>query len=196
MSSENDGRNANVRGREMPEEVEAAHSGHPQIEHEATGGLALGGGQELFRRGERLDSEAHRPQEIPQRATERSVIVHDGDHRRFLRGHALSLSLDVGIEFIDYQARLSGGKRLPYVGRDELYPTLGGFEPLPAGVIPSRAAKRTKSATEPACIFAITCARCSLTVASVVPSSPAICLLRRPATIRASTSRSRRVREA
>src|SRR5437899_7148296 len=107
MSSENDGRNADVRGREMPEEVEAAHSGHPQIEHQAPGGLALGGGQELFRRGERLDSEAYRPQEIPQRATERSVIVHDGDHRRFLRGHALSLSLDVGIEFIDYQARLS-----------------------------------------------------------------------------------------
>ena len=90
MSSENDGRNANVRGREMPEEVEAAHSGHPQIEHEATGSPALGGGQELFPRAERLDSEAHRPQEILERATQRSVIVHDGDHWRIVRAHALS----------------------------------------------------------------------------------------------------------
>src|SRR3989441_13370118 len=40
---------------------------------------------------------------------------------------------NVGIESIDCQARLSGGKRLPYVGRGELYPTFGGFEPLPAG---------------------------------------------------------------
>src|SRR5437016_6687661 len=94
MSSQNDGRNADVRGREMPKEVEAAHSGHPQIEDEATGGLALGGGQELFRRGERLDSEAHRPQEILERATQRSVIVYDADHWRIVRAHALSLFLD------------------------------------------------------------------------------------------------------
>ncbi len=73
---------------------------------------------------------------------------------------------NVRVESIDCQARLSGGTRLPYVGRVELYPTFGGFEPLPAGVIPSRDAKRT--------------------------SSPAICLLRRPATIRASTSLERR----
>src|SRR5438309_3517491 len=78
---------------------------------------------------------------------------------------------------------------------DERYPSFGGFEPLPAGVMPSRDAKRTRSATEPACIFVITCARCSLTVASLVPSSAAICLLRRPATMRASTSRSRGVRD-
>src|SRR5439155_23520958 len=62
MSSENDGRNADVRGREMPEEVEAAHSGHPQIEHQAPGGLALGGGQELFRRGVHLVLDAYRQQ--------------------------------------------------------------------------------------------------------------------------------------
>ena len=37
--------------------------------------------------------------------------------------------------------------------------------PLPAGVIPSRDARCTNSATEPACIFAITCPRCSFTVA-------------------------------
>src|SRR2546429_5750539 len=44
-----------------PQEVEAAHAGHPQIEHQATGVLPLGGSQELFRGGERLHSEAHRP---------------------------------------------------------------------------------------------------------------------------------------
>src|SRR5437660_7334950 len=66
VSSQDHRRSADVRGREMPEELEAAHSGHPQIEHQATGGLALRGSQELFGRGKRLDSEANRPQEIPE----------------------------------------------------------------------------------------------------------------------------------
>jgi len=64
VSSQDDGRNPNVRGREMPQEIEAAHSGHLQIEHEAPGALTPGGSQEVFRRGERLDSKAHRAQEI------------------------------------------------------------------------------------------------------------------------------------
>ena len=33
----------------------------------------------------------------------------------------------VGVEFIDFQARVRGGARLPYVGRVELYPTFGGI---------------------------------------------------------------------
>src|SRR5256886_6474072 len=85
------------------------------------------------------------------------------------------------------QARSSSGKRLPYVGRDGS---------LPAEVIPSLEARRTSSATDPACILCITCPRCSLTVTSLVPNSPAICLLSRPATTPLSTSRSRGVREA
>src|SRR2546422_10300776 len=52
--------------RQVPQEVEAAHPGHPQIEHQATCVLSPGGPQELLRRGERLDAEAHRPQEIPE----------------------------------------------------------------------------------------------------------------------------------
>jgi len=55
-----------VRERQMPEEVETAHPGHPQIEHQATGVLSMGGSQELFRGVEHLDSVAHRPQEIPE----------------------------------------------------------------------------------------------------------------------------------
>src|SRR5438132_11661704 len=66
VSSQDDSRNAGVRDRQVPQEVEAAHPGHPQIEHQATGVLSPGGPQELLRRGERLDAEAHRPQEIPE----------------------------------------------------------------------------------------------------------------------------------
>ncbi len=52
---------------------------------------------------------------------------------------------------------------------------------------------RTSSASEPTCILAITWPRCSFTVASVVPNSAAICLLSRPATMPAITSRCRGV---
>src|SRR5712664_1508638 len=70
-SLQNDHGDARARGREMPEEVEAAHAGHPQIEHQATGVLWLSGSQELLRRGERVDSEADRQQQIPEGPTQR-----------------------------------------------------------------------------------------------------------------------------
>lgn len=54
----------------------------------------------------------------------------------------------VGVESICCQARLPGGKCLPYVGLVELYPTFGGFEPLPAGV-PWRRTGRGVSSIEP-----------------------------------------------
>jgi len=60
----------------------------------------------------------------------------------------------------------------------------------------SRAADRTRSASESAFIFRITWPRCALTVISLVPNSEATCLFSRPATTQAMTSRSRRVREA
>src|SRR6267143_1481556 len=94
VSRQDDGRNADVPGCEMPEEVEAAHSGHPHIEHQTTGALTPGRSQKVFRRGERLDPEAHRSQEISDGATQRFVIVHDGDHPRVTRVDALSLSLE------------------------------------------------------------------------------------------------------
>src|SRR5437762_1071316 len=61
--------------------------------------------------------------------------------------------------------------------------------------MPSRSAIRTRAAREPEPILAITCWRCTFTVASLVPSSPATCLLSSPATTSASTSRSRGVNE-
>src|SRR2546430_11322169 len=70
VSRQDDGRNAGVPGCEMPEEVEAAHSRHPHIEHQTTGALAPGRSQEVFRRGERLDPEARRSQEISDGATQ------------------------------------------------------------------------------------------------------------------------------
>src|SRR5438445_7818704 len=70
VRSQDDNTNGGVSDRQVPQEVEAAHPGHPQIEHQATGVLSLGGSQELLRGGERLHSEAHRPQEIPERPTQ------------------------------------------------------------------------------------------------------------------------------
>src|SRR5712692_2854963 len=52
---------------------------------------------------------------------------------------------NVGVESIDCQARLSGGTRLPYVGRVELYPTFGGFPhclQLRQSSVPARPAGR------------------------------------------------------
>src|SRR6267143_5289295 len=64
VSSKNDHRGSGARDREMPEEVEAVHPGHSQIEHQTVGGLALNGSQKIFRGCERLDSEAARRQQI------------------------------------------------------------------------------------------------------------------------------------
>src|SRR5260221_524598 len=59
---------------------------------------------------------------------------------------------------------------------------------------PSWSARRTSWARPAACIFRITWRRCILTVISLTPSSPAICLFKRPAITSASTCRSRAVR--
>jgi len=74
---QDDDRNAGVFGRETPEQVQAAHPGHPKIQHQATGVISLSGPQELVRRGERLDAESRRPQEITDGPTKRFVIIHD-----------------------------------------------------------------------------------------------------------------------
>src|SRR5262245_10656018 len=55
---QHDGGNGGARGREMPEEIEAAHPAHSHIEHQAAGLLAMDRAQELFGRRERLGSEA------------------------------------------------------------------------------------------------------------------------------------------
>ena len=53
-----------------------------------------------------------------------------------------------------------------------------------------------RSASDPAFIFSITRPRCTFTVTSLVPSSPATCLLSSPETTRAMTSRSRGVNDS
>jgi len=52
-----------------------------------------------------------------------------------LATHSRCPSVNVGVESIYCKARWSGEKRLPDVGRVELYPAFGGFEALPAGAI-------------------------------------------------------------
>src|SRR5262245_51782199 len=64
---------------------------------------------------------------------------------------------------------------------------------LRAATLPSESAIRTSMARESASILCITWARCTLTVFSVVPSTPAICLLSIPVTTSAMTSLSRGV---
>ena len=58
-------------------------------------------------------------------------------------------------------------------------------------LVPLRSVKRANSATDCTFIFAITWARCILTVASVTPRSSATCLFNCPAATCSSTSRSR-----
>ena len=70
----------------------------------------------------------------------------------------------------------------------------GYYSPFP--LVPQRSVKRANSATDCTFIFAITWARCILTVASVMPRSPAICLFNLPETTCSSTSRSRGVSES
>src|SRR6267378_6469469 len=70
VSSENDHRDPRACDCEMPEEVEAVHPGHSQIEHQTGGGLALSGPQKIFRGLERLDCEADRRQQISEGPTQ------------------------------------------------------------------------------------------------------------------------------
>jgi len=77
VSRQDDDRNARFSGRQMPQQVEAAHPVHSQIQHQATGIGSLSGPQELVRRGECLDGESHRPKEITEGPTQRFVIIHD-----------------------------------------------------------------------------------------------------------------------
>jgi hypothetical protein len=60
VRGQNDNRDPGARGGQMPEEVEAIHPGHPQIEHKTAGVRSMSRLQELFRGGERLDPEADR----------------------------------------------------------------------------------------------------------------------------------------
>lgn len=59
-----------VCGGQMCEQVEATHPGHPEIEDEAAGVLAMHGLQDGLGGHERLDREADRCQEIPDGSTE------------------------------------------------------------------------------------------------------------------------------
>src|SRR5216684_4602186 len=67
VSGENDHRDSRADGGQVAQKVEAAHPRHPQIEYHAAGVDALGGLQEGFCRLERLDAEADRGQQIPDR---------------------------------------------------------------------------------------------------------------------------------
>ena len=70
VRGQNDNRDPGARGGQMSEEVDAIHSGHPQIEHKTANVRSMGGLQELFRGGERLDPEADRRQKIPDGPTQ------------------------------------------------------------------------------------------------------------------------------
>jgi hypothetical protein len=77
VSCQNDGRNERARRRQMPQQVQATHPRHPQVEHEAAGSLPMGGLQERFRGDERLGGETHRAQEIAERSAEGGVVIND-----------------------------------------------------------------------------------------------------------------------
>src|SRR5438309_8875428 len=65
VSGQNDSRDPGAHGAQMPEEVEAIHPGHPQIEHKTPGVPPRSRLEEPLRGGGGLDPEADRRQEIP-----------------------------------------------------------------------------------------------------------------------------------
>src|SRR4029077_969272 len=87
VSGQDDHRNRGAGSGQAGQQVEAAHSGHAQIEDEAAGARPLLGLQEGLRRVERLDAEAHRGQEVPDRSPQRLVVIHDGDHLPVFLAH-------------------------------------------------------------------------------------------------------------
>jgi hypothetical protein len=87
VSSQNDRRNSGTRARQVSEEVETIHSGHPEVEHQTTGLFLMDGLQEVFGGCERLYAEAGRSQEVPQGPTQRFVVVHDGNYRCVVFAH-------------------------------------------------------------------------------------------------------------
>src|SRR5689334_4345065 len=91
VSGQDDHRNRGAGSGQAGQQVEAAHSGHAQIEDQAAGARALLRLQEGLRRVERLDAEAHRGQEVPDRSPQRLVVVHDGDHLPVVLAHSPSI---------------------------------------------------------------------------------------------------------
>src|SRR5262245_36212993 len=79
VSRQYDGRHERPGRCQMPQQVQASHPRHSQIEHEAAGSLPGRGLQERFRGDERLDVEAHRSQKIAERSPEGCIVIND-DH--------------------------------------------------------------------------------------------------------------------
>ena len=75
-------------------------------------------------------------------------------------------------------------------------PKLSIARRIPHAAMPSRAAILTRSGRLRANILRVSLPRCAFTVISLMPSSNATCLFRRPATTSVMTSPSRRVRDA
>src|SRR5262245_59712192 len=173
MRREDDSRNARSGAGEMSKDLEATHAGQTEVEHQTSGRPLVTRLQELLGRLKGLDMQPNRSQQILQGSPHRLVDIDHREHWCVTVSHARQT----------VAAKTLG-----------VYPTLVGSRPSPARPIPSRPAARTSSARDPACILAITCPRCSLTVASADPSSAAICLFSRPATTPVITSRSRGVR--
>src|SRR5262245_42264439 len=153
-------------------QLESVHASHAHVKNQTRTIAGLRRSQKRFGRGEAEHLESGRSDQTGERHPERVVVVHDRDEWR--SGHPGGI---VGVR---------GGSLQSSFGTD----------PYDFRVkTPSLSAILTSSARESAPIFSITRWRCIFTVVSLVPNSPAICLLSRPATTCAMTSRSRCVRE-
>jgi hypothetical protein len=85
VASDEDDRDLDVRLGELGLKVEAADTGQPDVEHQATRDVGLAGLEELGRRSEHLDLHPHRRQQAPQGVTDGGVVVDDVDDRPWLR---------------------------------------------------------------------------------------------------------------
>jgi len=77
VGGEDDCGNSSIHGRQAPEEAEAIHAGHTEIEHQTAGLRSMDGRQKGFSGRERLNPESDRPQEISEGSTQRFIVVYD-----------------------------------------------------------------------------------------------------------------------
>src|SRR5271157_1735581 len=178
---------------EMVEQLETRHPREPNIEDQAGMRLGHSAPEEFLRGSKGVRLKPGRAQQPFQGASEARVVLDDGNGV-FTCGH-VSLSQtcrSLGIVLLGKVRSLSADNT--HFQPRAFYRCSMSAADAAWKISPSHSTARPNSAGDCTPIFCITWARCALTVRSRAPITSAICLLSRPRTTRAKTSRSRGVR--
>src|SRR5271166_4678592 len=181
---------------EMVEQLETRHPREPNIEDQARMRLGHSAPEEFLRGSKGVRLKPGRTQQPFQGASEARVVLDNSDGV-FACGHVLlsQTCRSLGIVLLG-KFRSLGEERPPYTfSASRALPSLDvGRADAAWKISPSHSTARPNSAGDCTPILCITWPRCALTVRSRAPITSAICLLSRPRTTRAKTSRSREVR--